>query len=101
MRIIHEVDIRNGGVGYLDAKTGERAVPHGLRSTFRTWAAERTNYDGDLAEVALFHKVGDRIRQAYDRSDQIEKRRNMMVDWNDFLAGDEPAKVVRLTEAMK
>ncbi len=99
MRSIHEADVRDGGNGYLDAQTCEPAVPHGLRSTFRTWAAERTNYDGDLAEVALFHKVGDRVRQAYDRSEQVEKRRRMMADWGEFLAGNEPAKVVQLAEA--
>lgn len=99
MRSIHEADVRDGGKGYLDAQTGEPAVPHGLRSTFRTWVAERTNYDGDLAEVALFHKVGDRVRQAYDRSEQVEKRRRMMADWGEFLAGNEPAKVVQLAEA--
>jgi integrase len=37
MRVIHEADLKAGGKGYVDAKTGEQAVPHGLRSTFRTW----------------------------------------------------------------
>ena len=96
MRTIHEADQKAGGKGYVDAKTGEQAVPHGLRSTFRTWVAERTAFDGDLAEVALFHKVGSKVQQAYDRSDMVEKRRHMMAAWGDFLAGHEPAKVVQL-----
>jgi integrase len=66
MRVIHEADQKTGGKGYVDAKTGEQAVPHGLRSTFRTWVAERTSFDGDLAEVALFHKVGSKVAQAYN-----------------------------------
>ncbi len=99
MRVIHEADQKAGGKGYVDAKTGEQAVPHGLRSTFRTWIAERTAFDGDLAEVALFHKVGTKVAQAYNRADQVEKRRAMMAAWGDFLAGREPAKVVQLQGA--
>lgn len=99
MRVIHEADVKAGGKGYVDAKTGEQAVPHGLRSTFRTWVAERTAFDGDLAEVALFHKVGNKVQQAYDRSEMVEKRRHMMAAWGDFLAGREPAKVVQLQGA--
>lgn len=87
MRTIHEADIKAGGKGYVDAKTGEQAVPHGLRSAFRTWISERTTFDGDLAEVALFHKVGNKVQQAYDRSDMVEKRRGMMAAWGRFLHG--------------
>ncbi|MCC6000004.1 MAG: integrase arm-type DNA-binding domain-containing protein [Pararhodobacter sp.] len=96
MRVIHEADVKAGGKGFVDAKTGEQAVPHGLRSTFRTWVAERTAFDGDLAEVALFHKVGSKVAQAYNRADQVEKRRHMMAAWGDFLAEREPEKVVKL-----
>jgi integrase len=96
MRMIHEADLKTGGKGYADAKTGAQAVPHGLRSSFRTWIAERTSFDGDLAEVALFHKVGSKVSQAYNRADQVEKRRHMMAAWGQFLAGTEPAKVVQI-----
>ncbi len=99
MRMIHEADLKAGGKGYVDAKTGEQAVPHGLRSSFRTWVAERTAFDGDMAEVALFHKVGNKVAQAYNRADQVEKRRAMMAAWGDFLEGKEPAKVVQIAEA--
>jgi hypothetical protein len=61
--------------------------------------AERTSFDGDMAEVALFHKVGSKVAQAYDRSDMVEKRRALMAAWGDFLAGRETAKVARLQRA--
>lgn len=99
MRVVHEADQKAGGKGYVDAKTGEQAVPHGLRSTFRTWVAERTNIDGDLAEVALFHKVGTKVAQAYNRADQLDRRRGMMAAWGDFLHGKEAEKVVKLEVA--
>ena len=99
MRSIHEAEINAGKAGFVDAATGERAVPHGLRSTFRTWVAERTNFDGDMAEIALFHKVGNKVQQAYDRSEMIEKRRHMMAVWSDFLEGVEPDNVVSIGAA--
>ena len=39
------------------------AVPHGFRSTFRDWAAERTGYPGDVAEMALAHTIGARWKR--------------------------------------
>ncbi|MFT5944579.1 MAG: integrase [Yoonia sp.] len=101
MRTIHDDDLKAGGKGFVDAKTGEQAVPHGLRSTFRTWVAERTAFDGDLAEVALFHKVGSKVAQAYNRADQVEKRRHMMAAWGNFVQGIEPEKVVTLQGALQ
>lgn len=62
------------------------AVPHGFRSTFRDWAAERTNYPRDVAEMALAHAIGDKVEAAYRRGDLFEKRRRMMADWAKFLA---------------
>ena len=83
MRRINEA--RAGG--YRDARSGRPAVPHGLRSTFRDWATERTAYERDLAETALAHNVGSAVERAYRRSDMIEKRRAMMADWAAFLRG--------------
>ena len=40
-----------------------------------------------MAEIALAHMVGSKVRQAYDRSDMIEKRRAMMAAWGRFLRG--------------
>ena len=62
------------------------AVPHGFRSTFRDWAAERTSYPGDMAEMALAHTIGDKVEAAYRRGDLFGKRRRMMDDWAAFCA---------------
>lgn len=87
MRTIHEAEIREGRAGFVDAKTGAVAVPHGTRSAFKVWATECTNYDWNLSEAALWHKLGNKVEQAYARTDLVEKRRVMMTDWADFLAG--------------
>lgn len=61
------------------------ATPHGFRSTFRDWAGEHTNFPRELAEVALAHIKGDATEAAYWRGDVLEKRRQMMTDWADFI----------------
>ena len=86
LRIVHEADLRAGGSGFVDAKTGEVAVPHGTRSSFKVWATDHTSYDWNLSEAALWHKLGSKVEQAYARSDMVEKRRQMMSDWAAFLS---------------
>lgn len=73
------------GMGYRDAD-GRLAVPHGLRSTFKDWASERTSYPPQLAEMALAHINGDKVEAAYQRSDLLDKRSRMMADWAAFLS---------------
>ena len=76
-------------------RLGFPADVHGFRTSFRTWAQERTNTPREVAEFALAHTVGDAAEQAYARSDLFEKRRKMMEAWAAYLAA-EPGKVVRL-----
>ncbi len=87
MKRLHIADVEKKGAGFADRMSKRPAVPHGLRSTFRDWIAEHTNYPGDLAEVALAHKISNAVEAAYRRGDMIEKRRMMMVDWAEFLSG--------------
>lgn len=61
-----------------------KAVPHGFRSTFRDWSADMTNYPDDIRKAASGHKVGDAVQQAYQRSDLLEKRRQLMNDWSRY-----------------
>ena len=64
-------------------------VPHGFRSTFRDWCAERTNVAREVAEMALAHSVGNEVEAAYRRGDLFDKRRHLMDEWAAFL---QPAK---------
>ena len=57
---------------------------HGFRSTFRDWAAERTNYPNHVVEMALAHVVGDKVEAAYRRGDLFAKRVRLMADWAKF-----------------
>jgi integrase len=57
---------------------------HGLRSSFRDWVAEITNFQETIAEVALGHRVGDDTVRAYQRGDLLMKRRRMMEAWGRY-----------------
>jgi len=75
------------------------AVPHGFRSTFRDWAAEQTAYPDEIRKAASGHRVGDAVQQSYQRTDLLEKRRKLMVEWANFLdkpSAKQQAKVLKL-----
>ena len=58
---------------------------HGWRSTFRDWVSEKTNFSGDLAEAALAHVVKNKVEAAYRRGNLLEKRRDLMAAWANYL----------------
>ena len=73
-----------------------RATVHGFRSSFRTWASERTNADHAVMELCLAHAVGTSVEQAYARSDLLGKRRRLMTSWGLFLTRNAEGKVVKI-----
>ena len=66
---------------------GIEAVAHGFRSSFRDWAAEKTNHPREVIEAALAHTVQNKVEAAYARSDLFERRRRLMNDWSAYLDG--------------
>ncbi len=95
--------ISDATMGAVLERMGVAAVPHGFRSTFRDWAAECTNYPGEMAEMALAHAVSDKVEAAYRRGDLYMKRAKMMEDWAKFCATPSTVKgvVVSLPVAAK
>lgn len=61
-------------------------VPHGFRSSFRTWAGEATDFPREVAEAAMSHVVKGRVEAAYMRGDLLEKRRQLMAQWAQYVA---------------
>ena len=57
---------------------------HGFRSTFRDWAAERTDFPREVAEMALAHTIGSKVEAAYRRGDLLDKRIALMDQWAAF-----------------
>ena len=72
---------------------GIGAVPHGFRSSFRDWAAERTDVPREVCELALAHVNSYRVEAAYRRSDLFEKRRTLMDDWAAYI-GPTPSSAI-------
>ncbi|MGX5722546.1 tyrosine-type recombinase/integrase [Shinella zoogloeoides] len=68
------------------ASPDKTATLHGLRSMFRDWCGDKTDYPREVAEQALAHAVGNATELAYRRSDALEKRRSLMKDWAAYLA---------------
>lgn len=56
---------------------------HGMRASFRSWAAEH-GVPREVAEAQLGH-VAARVERAYQRSDLLEARRRVMDDWSAYL----------------
>ncbi len=65
---------------------------HGFRSSFRDWAAEKTNFSRAVCEAALAHTLRDKTEAAYNRTDLFEHRRELMAAWSAF-ATTKPAEV--------
>lgn len=78
-------------------RLGVRCVPHGFRSSFRDWTAEKTSFPNIVAEAALAHAVPDQVEAAYRRGDLFDKRRQLMTAWAQY-ATSKKAEVVALRQ---
>jgi len=82
---------RGGPIGSRDWNKILRGVfglpydMHGFRTSFRTWAQEKTDYPFHAAECALAHRTMNSVEKAYARSDYFELRAQMLKDWQDFI----------------
>lgn len=108
MKRMHEAKAKKDNRGWIDPNVlttpedpdeepqPRPAVPHGLRSTFKDWAAKR-GYDNIQSELALAHNVGTEVERRYRRDDLVEERRAMMNAYAAFCLGEaEASKVVQL-----
>ena len=77
----------NAMLALLKRMGADDITVHGFRSTFRDWAAEETDYPGDVVEMALAHAIKSDTEAAYRRGDMLDKRRVLMDDWAKFCTG--------------
>jgi integrase len=70
---------------HLRTQTTYDAVPHGFRTSLRTWLADETDASHEVAESCLSHITGSKVARAYQRSDLLELRRDYMQRWADYL----------------
>ena len=57
-----------------------RLVAHGIRSLGRSWLADN-NAPFEAAEACLSHVSGSSVSRAYQRSDYLSQRRQLMTNW--------------------
>jgi integrase len=80
-------------------KIDPHVTVHGFRSSFRSWAAEQTNYPREICEQALGHALGSKVESAYLRSDFLEKRKKLMQAWGQYcLRFYSTGSVIRIRE---
>ena len=60
------------------------AVPHGFRSSFRDWCGDN-GVAREVAEACLAHTIKNEVEAAYARSDLLERRRQVMQNWADYV----------------
>ena len=65
-----------------------KVTAHGMRSTFRTWCAERTSFPREVCELALAHNIAGSVERAYQRTDHLEARRRLMDQWAQFCSAE-------------
>ena len=86
---------RSRGSGHLNPysinqhiiRMGYKSVlrAHGIRSIPLTAGQEVLGFPAEVIQRQMAHVIGDKVRQAYDRSEFLEERRKFMVSWCDAL----------------
>jgi integrase len=59
---------------------------HGMRSSFEDWAAETTDFPRDLVKLCTAHDKRTKVDKAYQRSDLLKRRREIMQAWSDYVS---------------
>lgn len=98
IRRLDEEKIKTDGKGWRD-RNGNRITTHGFRSTFRDWAAECTPFQNIVVEQALAHTIGNAVEAAYRRGDLLERRRELMETWAQYVQPNSSNVVAFRSEA--
>ena len=72
-------------LAWASDQAGKVAVAHGFRSSFRNWAGELSGAGYEAIERSLAHTVASKVEAAYNRTDLLERRRQLMQQWADYL----------------
>jgi integrase len=79
----------NMAMTMLLRRMGRAVTVHGMRSTFRDWAGDATEFPRELIEQALAHTISDKAERAYRRGTGIERRGAIMNRWADYLSSSQ------------
>jgi len=82
---LFKVSGANAMLNTLKALDGNGFTVHGFRSSFEDWGAEATTFPRDLVKLCTAHDKRTKTDKAYQRSDLLEKRREIMERWSNFV----------------
>ena len=86
--------ISDGSMARVMQRRGMQERPHGFRASLETYLAETTDADYELKKSILGHAIGDQAYRSYQRSDYLEKRRELLNNWADFVT--QTSKIIKL-----
>jgi integrase len=98
----HEAFLANALTGCI-ARTGFRSTMHGMRTTFRNWGADSRehNFRREVLEFCLSHRVGDEAELSYWTSEMLDRRREVMAAWANFIKPKAETKAGAKSKAKK
>lgn len=85
----------------LKSAGGGDATVHGMRSTFKDWASERTAFPAEVSEMALAHTIGDKVEAAYRRGELLQKRSALLEQWATFVRNGTGQNVIAIGTRQK
>ena len=83
---LFKVSHSNAMLNVLRKNDGDEFTVHGFRSSFEDWAAETTDFPRDLVKLCTAHDKRTKVDKAYQRSDLLKKRREIMQAWSDYVS---------------
>jgi integrase len=95
--VIKRMNEDEGGARWRDPD-GRAAVPHGFRSSFRTWCDDCHPGEREAAEKALAHEDASKVAGRYRRSDLFDRRIGLMAAWGEHCT-KKPNAVVPIGKA--
>jgi integrase len=88
---LHRPSLSAGAMAVILKRSGHAdATVHGFRASFATWSAERTNFEREIAELALAHTVGTSVERRYRRTTLFDRRRSLMEAWARYCTTPQP-----------
>ena len=72
----------------LTDNNGEPVTVHGFRTSLATWAQEH-HYRVEVIDRVLAHTERNKVRKAYLRSDLLEDRRVLLLEWGKYATRQE------------
>ena len=73
--------LKSGRHEWVDPTDNRPINPHGFRTTLRVWGADK-QHPKDAMEFQIAHKLKDKVEAAYNRSNLLEVRRDIMEQWS-------------------